>query len=123
MWSTAIENIDDAAVDDYDAEANVVLEAIQLNMLSTTEEANMGFVASGAKWFASHLYGKVPRGPFNFAISKKTEVEEGVEGKILQLLKPEGGVIVTAAGKRSFTLSHRFWAVEIPRDYQGPRVF
>ena len=118
MWSTAIENIDDAAVDDYsdvlDAEANVVLEAIQLNMLSTTEEANMGFVASGAKWFVSHLYGKVPRGPFNFALSKKNEVQEGVEGKISQLLKPEGGVIVTAAGENLFALSDRFWEVDIP---------
>ena len=49
MWSTALElsDCDEAASDDYklamlDAEADVVLEAIQLNMLSTSEEAQGG---------------------------------------------------------------------------------
>ena len=46
MWSPSLElsDCDDATADDsklamLDAEAEVVLEAIQLNMLSTTEEA------------------------------------------------------------------------------------
>ena len=49
MWSTALElsDCDESASDDYklamlDAEADVVLEAIQLNMLSTSEEAQGG---------------------------------------------------------------------------------
>ena len=105
MWSTALElsDCDESASDDnklamLDAEADVVLEAIQLNMLSTSEEAQMGCVASGAKWFVSSLYGRVPKGAFNFAASKKNEAQEGIEATVSQLLRPEGGILTTAAG-------------------------
>ena len=105
MWSPALELSDcnEAAADDskvamLDAEADVVLEAVQLNMLSTSEEAQMGCVASGAKWFISNLYGRIPRGPLSFAVSKTKEAQEGVEGTISQLLRPEGGILTTSAG-------------------------
>ena len=59
-------------------------------------------VASGAKWFISNLYGRVPRAPFNFEKSleaKKSEAQEGVEATVTKLLRPEGGILTTSTGE------------------------
>ena len=61
-------------------------------------------MASGAKWFISSLYGRVPRAPFNFEKSfeaKKGEaaVQEGVEATVTKLLRPEGGILTTSTGE------------------------
>ena len=61
-------------------------------------------MASGAKWFISSLYGRVPRSPFNFEKSVEAKksaahAQEGVEATVTKLLRPEGGILTTSAGE------------------------
>ena len=62
-------------------------------------------MASGAKWFISNLYGRVPRAPFNFEKSleakksSEAHAQEGVEATVTKLLRPEGGILTTSTGE------------------------